>query len=233
MASQLRTRHHSRLPQLKILNQTSINVQRLALQYRTKIKVIHSMLRANYGVASNSRRPEFRSTQELEVHHLYPVSRGEVHYATLEIGGSRTILRQQLSTLYPIYQGKNQDIAPTPQVLIMHQICISSSKYHQTCIGHYLCFCVFRFSPKNNYVILKFSHSQSYGLKLTVDESLNELLGACVRPPLLVDRSKNARGVILLQEVVLGVLLQGAVVGEETANRLSINFASGEVDETL
>lgn len=70
-------------------------------------------------------------------------------------------------------------------------------------------------------------------MKLTVDESLNELLGACVRPPLLVDRSKNARGVILLQQVVLGVLLQGAVVGEKAANGLSINLASGEVDETL
>ena len=62
-------------------------------QHRIKIKVIHSMLRANYGIASDTRRPQSRHTQKLEIHHLCPVSRGEVDDATYESGGSSTILR--------------------------------------------------------------------------------------------------------------------------------------------
>ena len=88
-----------------------INVQTNS-QYNSKSKsskVIHSMLRANYGIASDTRRPLFRLTQELEVHHLCPVSKGEVDDATYDSGGSSIILRQRLWISGPICKGQKQE----------------------------------------------------------------------------------------------------------------------------
>ena len=68
---------------------------------------------------------------------------------------------------------------------------------------------------------------------LTEYEPLNQLLRTGIRPSLLVNGTKNARSLIFFQHVESRIIFQGMVLGEETANGLAIDFASGEVDEAL
>jgi hypothetical protein len=59
------------------------------------------------------------------------------------------------------------------------------------------------------------------------------LLSTSIRPPLLVNGAEDAGSFVFLEKVHGRILLEGAVVREETADGLSIHLTSGEVDEAL
>lgn len=67
----------------------------------------------------------------------------------------------------------------------------------------------------------------------TVNEPLDELLGTRIRPSLLVDGAEDARRLIFFQHIKRGIFFEGAVFGQEAADGLAVDFASGEVNEAL
>ena len=68
---------------------------------------------------------------------------------------------------------------------------------------------------------------------LTIDEPLNQLFCMSRRPPLLLNGTENARSLIFLEHVEIRVRPQGIVLGKKATNGFAIDFASGEVDESL